>query len=234
MLKQRTLSLLFGLAAQATVASTPAELRGVITSHEWSRGGAACASLPDEESRQTDRWRLPASHYAELAALCAAVESGAGDELAADWWWFTATAMDSKAALGLLPELRSNGLLTRLSSPRKSVTSVAVKETARPHVTLPTGEEIDGERVKVVGQPRPPEWFSTGHYAMRAQVVVEIVIGTDGIARQPLLLSARAQPLLTFLTFAYLRQWRFHPARVAGQPTASAYQIRINIDTIRG
>ncbi|HYX24624.1 MAG TPA: hypothetical protein VFC23_10770 [Thermoanaerobaculia bacterium] len=138
MLKNLTFSLLFGLAAQATAASTPAELRGVIASREWSRGVAACASLPDEESRRTDRWRLPASHYAELAALCAAVESGAGDDAAADWWWFTATAMDAKAALDLLPELRSNGLLTRLSSPRKPVTSVAVKKAARPHVTLPT------------------------------------------------------------------------------------------------
>ena len=131
-------------------------------------------------------------------------------------------AMDSKTALGLLPELRSNGLLTRLSPPRSPVTSLA-KEGTHPQVTLPTGKEVDGERVKAVAPSLAPRWYSVSD-----KIVVELIIGSDGIARQPILLSPGAQPLQVFLHFAFLRQWHFSPAKVAGEPTTTAYVIVVN------
>jgi hypothetical protein len=228
--KTLILALLFGLVARASAASTPATLRSMIASHDWSQGVALCDSLPAAESNPRPVPR-PASELAEMAALCAAVESGAGDDLGADWWWFTATAMDFKTALGFLPEFRSSGLLTRISPPRKAVISPALRPKGGPPVTLPTGEEVEGEKVKVVEQPRPPKWFfrsvhSTGHL----EIVVEMVIGSDGIARQPLLISTSFSPLRAFLALAYLRQWRFSPAKVAGQPTTSIFQLRVNVD----
>lgn len=233
--KTLILALLFGLAAQANAASTPVTLRGMITSHDWSQGVALCNSLPEDESNRYERPRptlRPASEYAEMAALCAAIESGAGDDPAADWWWFTATAMDLKTALDLLPELRSSGLLTQLSPPRKPVTSLALRPKNRPPVILPTGEEVEGEKANVVAPPRPPKWFSRAvHGSGHVEIVVELVVGSDGIARQPILISISTPPLRAFLAFAWLRQWRFSPAKVAGQPTASIFQLRINAET---
>ena len=233
--KTLILALLFGLAAQANAASIPVRLRSMIASRDWSQGVALCTSLPDDESNRYERPHptfRPASEYAEMAALCAAIESGAGDDLAADWWWFTATAMDLKTALDLLPELRSSGLLTQLSSPRKPVTSLALKPKGRPPVTLPTGEEVEGEKAKVIEQPRPPKWFFRAVHGLgHVEIVVELVIGSDGIARQPILISTSTPPLQAFLAFAWLRQWRFSPAEVAGQPTASIFQLRVNAKT---
>lgn len=233
--KTLILALLFGLAAQANAASIPVRLRSMIASRDWSQGVALCTSLPDDESNRYERPHptfRPASEYAEMAALCAAVESGAGDDLAADWWWFTATAMDLKTALDLLPELRSSGLLTQLSSPRKPVTSLALKPKGPPPVTLPTGEEVEGEKAKVIEQPRPPKWFFRAVHGLgHVEIVVELVIGSDGIARQPILISTSTPPLQAFLAFAWLRQWRFSPAEVAGQPTASIFQLRVNAKT---
>jgi hypothetical protein len=232
MLKKWTLFLLFGLAAQANAISNPADLHRVIASKEWSQGVTLCDALPEEEALRAERGRgeLPASHYAEMAALCAAIESGAGDDLAADWWWFTATAIDSKAALNLLPDLRSNGLLTQLSPPRKPIPLKRPPKGSPPHVTLPTGEVVDGQPVKLVKQPRPPK----GMFRRRrhTEVTINLLIGTDGIPRQPLLVSAQASPLYTFLALSYLRQWRFAPAMVAGEPTACAYQLTVNTDAI--
>src|SRR6185295_6951814 len=222
------LLLLFGFAAEANASSTTAVLRRVLASQEWRKGNAVCASLPEGEARRAGLVKLPASHYAQLAALCAAVKSGAGDDLAADWWWFTATAMDAKAALELLPELRASGLLTRLSSPRKLARNVAGK-LAKPQVTLPTGEAVDGEPVKVIEAPRPPRWMF--RRVAHTEVAVELLIGADGIPRQPLLVSAHAAPLHVFLAFAFLRQWRFSPAMVAGKPTPSTYQLSVNTES---
>jgi hypothetical protein len=229
MLKKLTLLLLFGLAAQANAASTTAELSRILASHDWKEGEAVCASLPEVEGHRANRGLLPPSHYAQLAALCAAVESGAGDDPAAEWWWFTATAMDGKTALELLPEFRSRGLLTRLSSPRKLAWSATAK-AATPQVILPTGEAVDGEGVKVVEQPRAPHWM---FHPVKTQVVIELLIGADGIPRQPLLVSVHSLPLHVFLAFAYLRQWRFSPAMVGGKPTPSAYQLSINTERER-
>jgi hypothetical protein len=90
MVKTLVLALLLGLVGRADGATTPERLRGFIASHDWSQGTALCAALPEREANLSGRPRLPSSHYAEVAALCAAIESGAGDDLAADWWWFTA------------------------------------------------------------------------------------------------------------------------------------------------
>jgi len=134
-------------------------------------------------------------------------------------------AMDSKTALDLLPELRSKGLLTRLSPPRNPV-DVVVKKGKNPQVLLPTGEEVEGERVKALAPSRAPMWFSA-----RNKIIVELIVSSDGIARQPLLISKvvlAANPLQIFLTFAFLRQWHFSPAKVASQPTAAVYVVVLN------
>lgn len=232
MVKRMVLVLLLGMAVRAEGASTPERLRGFLAAKDWSQGSALCAALPEQEANRRDRPPLPPSYYAEAAALCAGIESGAGDDAAADWWWFTATAMDGKAALALLPQLRSAGLLAHLSPPRKAVTGPELRPEGRPPVTLPSGEEVAGERVSVVEQPRPPHWFfKAAGVPGHREVAVELLIGADGIARQPLLISAKAGSLQAFLTFAYLRLWRFSPARVAGQPTASIYQLKVHTDT---
>jgi hypothetical protein len=128
-------------------------------------------------------------------------------------------AMDAKTALDLLPELRSNGLLKHLSPPRDPVTNI-VKKGTNPQVTLPTGEEVGGERPSYVAPSLTPAWFHVIN-----KVVVELVIGSDGIARQPLHLAGHNDPLQVFVTLAFMRQWHFSPARVAGQPTTSTYVI---------
>lgn len=223
MLKPITFSLLFALALQANASTNPDKLRRTIESKDWSQGVADCDFLPEEAGR-LDRRQQSGSYYAELAALCAAVASGAGDEQAADWWWFTALAMDAKTALDLLPGFRSNGLLAQLSPPRNPVV-VPVAKGSPPKVTLPTGEKVDGERVKATSPPRLPKGYRG------AKVTIELIIGSDGIARQPVLVpsgTSRPNPLHVFQTFAFLRQWRFSPAKVAGQPTASAYAITIS------
>jgi hypothetical protein len=97
---------------------------------------------------------------------------------------------------------------------------LTVKKGTNPQVTLPTGEEVDGERPSYVAPSLTPAWFHVIN-----KVVVELVIDSDGIARQPLLLAGHNDPLQVFVTLAFMRQWHFSPARVAGQPTTSTYVI---------
>ena len=219
-------TLLLAAATKLAAASPESELRGFIDERRWQDGAAACEALPGDEVRRRDRQQLAAAHYAEVAALCAAIASGAGDQNAAGWWWFTAAAMDSQAALRLLPELRAKGLLAELPPPRAADTSQ--EKPAPGTVVLPDGTTVAGEPIEVVERPRPPEWVGRASSTRKPSlVVIDLVVGVDGLARQPVLVNADGLPLHAFVAFAYLRQWRFAPAKVDGKPTASSFQLSL-------
>jgi hypothetical protein len=215
-------------ATRLAAASAEDELRRFIDERRWRDGAAACEKLPADEVRWSYRWQLTGTHYAKVAALCAAIASGGGDQDAAGWWWFTATAMDSQAALHLLPELRAKGLLAELPPPRAAVhVDLSKEKAAFPMITLADGTRVAGNMVRVVERPRPPDWFSRASSTRPTLVIVDLLVGEDGVARQPVLVKAQGLPLHAFLAFAYLRQWRFAPAKVDGKPTVSAFQVSV-------
>lgn len=184
--------------------------------------------------RRRDRQQLAAAHYAEVAAPCAAIASGGGDQNAAGWWWFTAAAMDTQAALRLLPELRAKGLLAELPPPRAVTDRDMSAEKAAPGtVTLPDGTTVAGEPVEVVERLRPRDWVGRASSARKPSlVVVGLLVGEDGVGRQPLLVKADGLPLHAFVAFAYLRQWRFAPAKVDGKPTVSSFRLSVGTQEV--
>jgi len=221
-------TLLLAGSTRLLAASAENELRRFVDESRWKDGAAACEELPADEARWTYRWQPVAAHYAKVAALCAAIASGGGDQDAASWWWSTATAMDSQAALGLLPELRAKGLLAELPPPRAAiVVDVSKEKAASPMITLADGTRVAGSMVRVVERPRPPDWLFRTSSTRPTLVVVDLLVGDDGVARQPALVKANGLPLHAFLAFAYLRQWRFAPATVDGKPTTSAFQVSV-------
>lgn len=225
------LAALVGLTLQAAAVTTPADLRRLLDSRDWQKGASRCADLAAVEGlRGQPDPPLPGSHFAESAALCAAIESGRGDDLAAEWWWFTAAAMDVDTARGLLPELQAAGLLTRLPPPRNPLVNWDGKRSKGPMtVVLLTGEVVEGQRPEVTRQPRPPR--SMRAHRPRTQIVMELLVEADGTTRQPLLITgAGASPLQVFQTFDWIRRWRFSPAKVEGKPTPVAYQFSINTE----
>ncbi len=60
------------------------------------------------------------------------------------------------------------------------------------------------------------------------EVVVEVLIDTEGRPTQPVLASAKALPIHAFVTFDALRDWRFTPARVNGEAVVSVYRLTVN------
>ncbi len=116
-------ALLLALFAAAAHASDP--LGRALETRDWASGLTKCESLAADEARRPDQRQLSAAQYAEKAAQCAAIASGAGDQADATWWWFTAVAMDTQRSLELLPSLRQSGLLLELPPPRSLVGSNA-------------------------------------------------------------------------------------------------------------
>jgi len=195
----------------------------------WSAGQARCASLAESEARRSDRRQLAAAHYAELAAYCAAIASGAADPDEASWWWFTAAAIDSKTALALLPEFEEKGLLRDLPAYRRPANSDPQTKYAKDQVLLPDGKVVSGVGADGVPFPKPPSYlFSHVQGVARTEIHIEVLVGKDGVPREPVLLSARALPIHAFLAFRYLGTWRFKPARVDGDAVVSAVGLSVS------
>lgn len=216
----------------ATSAWAADPLRKSLSARDWTAGSAACEQLLENEGRRPDGWKLDASHFAERASLCAAIASGAGAKEDAAWWWSTALAMDSKRALALLPEFQGSNLLMGLPPPRTPVKSAGQK-LQDGQVILSNGEIVAGEAVKIVSRSELPQGRQippTRH----SEVVVEVLVDSEGRPTQPLLVSAKALPLQAFQAFGMLRQWRFNPARVNGQAVPSVLRVTVSMMAARG
>jgi hypothetical protein len=220
------------LAAFATAAHAADPLRRAVAARDWTAGSAACERLVADESRRPDRRQLSAAQYAEKAAHCAAIASGAGDQRAAAWWWFTAVALDTESALALLPQFHASSLLLELPPPRDAVSSA--EKLSADQVLLLSGEIVAGEQPTATVRPRAPKhMFRPVSGVASAEVSVEVLIDTEGYPTQPLLVSAQALPLHALMVFDFVRQWRFTPARVKGEPVASAYRVTVGMSSFQ-
>ncbi len=218
--------LLLALFAAAAHASDP--LGRALETRDWASGLTKCESLAADEARRPDQRQLSAAQYAEKAAQCAAIASGAGDQADATWWWFTAVAMDTQRSLELLPSLRQSGLLLELPPPRSLVGSTAGKSQAG-EVLLPNGDLVKGELAKPAKRPEwPKHMFRPVTAVVATEVVVEVLIDTEGRPTQPVLASAKALPIHAFVTLDALRDWRFTPARVNGEAVTSVYRLTVS------
>ena len=214
----------------ATEGGDPAEvLWSAIEAEEWAAGLEVCESLASSEGERPDRGDLPASHFACLASLCAAISSGAGDNWRTNWWWFTAVALDLQEAGENLRALRELGLLKDLLPPRGRVDDSRSKRVTKTRVLLPDGRLLEGTPPERLGSKQHPEYlFVPIDGIARQSVKVELIVGKDGLPWQPVLVSAKALPVHVFLTLFYLHELRFNPAMVADEPVDSVYAMTIS------
>jgi hypothetical protein len=88
---------------------------------------------------------------------------------------------------------------------------------------------VKGESAKTAKRPEWPKYmFNPISAVVATEVVVEVLVDTDGRPTQPVLASAKALPIHAFLTFDFLRHWRFTPARVNGEPVVSVYRLTVS------
>jgi hypothetical protein len=88
---------------------------------------------------------------------------------------------------------------------------------------------VKGESAKTAKRPEWPKYmFNPISAVVATEVVVEVLVDTDGRPTQPVLASAKALPIHAFLTFDFLRHWRFTPARVNGEPVISVYHLTVS------
>lgn len=159
-----------------------------------------------------------------LCALQALAQAGQGNEREAAWDW--------QVALQLFPDLQQFGLdtygeagafLATVESPPSS------EAEARDVVEEKGSEEVEGEIL-------PPRKISTPYPAFPMKVhtqgpvtvILSMVIREDGRVTEPKVLDSSGDPLAVFSGLMTIRDWRFRPARLDGEPVDAVYNLQLN------
>jgi TonB family protein len=162
-----------------------------------------------------------------ISAFRAIAAAGLGREDEADWHWATALNLSPDIANTYLAPYgaAAAGLKTRqvrFTDPgsQDPVDPKVVEEMKRRQ------DEVQPPKVLRQIRPRFPEGLR--RLGMAGKVVVEIIIGEDGVPRHPRVLSGWGGPAMTYVALDSLREWRFEPARLDGKPIKVYYVLTVN------
>jgi hypothetical protein len=167
---------------------------------------------------------------AVVSAFQAIAEKSLGRVDEANWHW--------DVALNLFPDIAKTDVSPY--GPAAAELSKRMLRSVDPNRTDPTnprvadnsGEPVtqeDVERPRIVKQVAPEFPKNLAEMSVAGVLVVEAVIGFDGVPRLPLVLQMTGGgPAMEYVALEALRQWRFEPAKVDGKPVGVYYSLTVN------
>jgi hypothetical protein len=157
---------------------------------------------------------------ARICALRAIAEMGLGDEETARWYWYMAHSMD--------PEVTQSDF-SAYGEPATLLQRVPLWDEAAEE----PDEPLDLQGVDIEAPWRedsPPPDYPLGMRRLRVEdsITVQLIIGKDGKPCCPNLADEIKAPTLAYAAMVALRQWRFRPATLAGEPAQVFYNLTVN------
>ena len=186
---------------------------------DWKRTMERCVT---QRNKMIDKFTDPAINLelvAQTLLLQAVAEANLGRDDDALWHWFSAqNYLDGLAELDLSDMGRAQSVLG-----------------GRSLADIPeaTGSSDQSERsryreVKIKKPVRPTYPKALVKSGIEGGVVIKVIVGTDGMPHQPVVLEAGLRPLMAFPALEALRSWRFTPAQESEKPIAVYYELKID------
>lgn len=74
-----------------------------------------------------------------------------------------------------------------------------------------------------------PQYPEAAHaFGISGVTVVEVLVDREGTIRSPLVLKSLPAPTITYAALEAVRQWKFEPGRLDGQPVPTVFNVSIN------
>jgi TonB family protein len=225
----RTTTLLLALTATAPLLAQsflPARWRAdlkqadkQLRAQQWQDAGKKARRVVNEMVDNVGT-RIEAAHSLAVAtAVVAIAEAGLGHTDEAEWLWDSALNLDPTIARA---DVSGYGPAAAELSKRSLRTKAKEEEG-----TLEEHKEVEAPRIIHQTKPDYPE--ALRRLGVGGDVVVSVIIETDGRPRQPLIVDAHeGGPALKYLALDTLRQWRFEPAKLDGKPVRVYYVLTVN------
>lgn len=185
---------------------------------EWKVAKRKTNRLLGEMCDRIESGEAAAWFLGTAAALRGIAEAGLGNERDALWdWHLAATLYPPHAELDLRAYGRSAEILSAAPSASKPPQGGAALVDGDGEFTSP--------KRRISTLPKYP--VAQRLACLAGPVVVQAVIGEDGVPRFPALLT-RHEMVLGFAALDALRDWRFEPARLQGEPVKFTYNLTVN------
>ena len=188
----------------------------------WKKAGKAARSLREEmfEGIIAGGREL----LGRLAALEAVALAGQGEMERARWTWAIARHFYPTLDAVVLDKYGEAGTALKVAP---------AQPTWDADRSAGEGAATEVERPEVVHQHKPRFPRARVGLARSVAIVVECVVGTDGVPRHPTVVRAEGEETMVYSALMALGQWRFEPARLHGEPVSVFYNLTVNFKTWR-
>ena len=166
-----------------------------------------------------------AGYLLGVAVLYRAVaEAGLGSEADAVWDWHVAQALHPPFAKTDLSVFGPAG-------------AVLAAHPLRPEVRCTSSSDCDPEpgpgepRItppKLLKQTKPVYPPGARDFRVAGALVVQVIIGADGVPSEPRVLRPLGVPTLGYAALECVREWRFEPARREDTPVPVTFNLTVN------
>lgn len=145
----------------------------------------------------------------------ALAHAGAGEVDEAIWYWHVALGLDpGVAGTDLAPFGEPARVLLENREPR-GPDSAFSRETS---ITPP----------RLVKRKKPKYPHGAHYFGIKGDLVVEVIVGSDGSVRAPRIVSPLPAPTLSFAALEAVKRWSFEPARMGGRPVDIVFNLTVN------
>ncbi len=198
-----------------------------LRAQQWEQAEKQVLEVTDQIVAGTGTGQGAADILGVASAFRAVAEAGQGREEEAGWHWDMALNLRPEVAKTDLSPYGAIGVgfkarqLRPIDPNRVSPQAVeaAKQEAIQKHFQPP--------RIIRKVRPRFPEGLR--RMGVSGSLLVETIIGEDGVPREPLVVDAGGVgPAMKYVALESLRQWRFEPARLEGQPVKVYYVLNVN------
>ena len=160
-----------------------------------------------------------ATSLANVLGLRAMAAYGAGREDDALWHWHVAQALAPAVAK------RDFG---RYGRPADFLEANILEPAGNPRPTEQQETVVGLKPPRAVRAPQPTYPAGAREFQVSGTMVVLAIIDSKGRVREPRVLESLPAPTLTLAALEALREWRFEPAVLDGEPTAVWYHLSVN------
>lgn len=193
---------------------------------EWKKARRKSQTLLGEMIKRVVRGSGARVYLGQVAIRQAVAFSGEGEADDAAW--------TMQVALQVLPSLREFPL-DQYGSAGEKLENITVRmpgerpesEKDRPRTLFPDGAEIKPlKRIRGINPEFP--WAKRSGSAFH--VVVEVIVGIDGVPRHPVITKADGEYTAVCAVLNMMRDWRYRPVHVNGQPTEAFFDLKVRFN----
>ena len=188
-----------------------------LTTHHYEKAAQSCSALMKEFQRQLGPGGTTAQGLALISAYRAIAETGLGNLDAGLWYWRTAQMLASAIDQTDLEAYDPIAARLKATKFRESFPDAILHPSPESKVVKPK-----------LHKPKLEYPEGLGVMGVKGYFVVEVVVDTDGRAKEPRVTTENVEPILLYTALDAIMKYKFDSARAEDHPVPALFRIGVD------